>query len=333
MATQREVAEAAGVSLAVVSAVVAGSTHTRMSEATRARVLAAMDRLGYRPNQAARSLRLSRTGMIGLVLHKLDNPVYEPMIRGIYAAAAEQGSAVLLGDAEMMQSGSEFLTRLLSQGTVDGILVRGDDVLDADVMSTLRDHPKPLLFLEPSDSQAWLGIDDRAAAQIATRFLINLGHRQVVFIGGADGTAAQQRYLGYRDTMADSGLAPGPHLATGYGERAGADGLRRGLGLSTPPTAVVVNNIMSCVGVLAAAHDLGLAVPEQLSVVGIHDVPLMEHLRPAITAVRMPMYELGRAGVTALYQMMSDGPAPNSLMSAPAPELIVRDSAVTPAQR
>ncbi len=329
MATQRDIARTAEVSVAVVSAVINGTKHTRMSEATRARVLQAMEKLDYQPNQAARSLRLNRTGMIALILHKLDNPVYSHLLRGVYAAAAERGGTVLLGDAETMRSGSQFVTRLLSHGTVDGILIRDDRLFDDDVVAELRSHPKPILSLDYAQDHPWVGIDDRRAGEIATRFLLNLRHRRIVFIGGAPGHAFQQRYRGYQQEMQQAGLEPAPHLATGFGEQAGADGLRQALQLPTAPTAVVVNSIMSAVGVLAAARDLGIDVPNQLSVVGIHDVGLMEHLRPAVTAVRMPMYELGQAGVNALYDLMADRPHTGGIITNPDPELIVRDSATT----
>lgn len=327
MTTQRDIARTAGVSVAVVSAVLNGTTHTRMSEATRARVLEAMENLDYQPNQAARSLRLNRTGMIALILPKLDNPVYTQLLRGVYAAAAERGGTVLLGDAETMRSGSQFVTRLLSHGTVDGILIRDDRLLDDDVMAELRSHPKPILSLDHSQDHPWVGIDDCRAGEIATRFLLNLHHRRIVFIGGATGHAFEQRYLGYQQEMRRAGLEPAPHLATGFGEQAGAEGLRQALQLPAAPTAVVVNNIMSAVGVLAAARDLGIAVPDQLSVVGIHDVGLMEHLRPAVTAVRMPMDDLGRAGVEGLYELMAGRPCAGGVIADPEPELVVRDSA------
>ncbi|TWD84532.1 LacI family transcriptional regulator [Kribbella amoyensis] len=327
MTTQRDIARMAGVSVAVVSAVLNGTTHTRMSEATRARVIQAMENLDYQPNQAARSLRLNRTGMIALILHKLDNPVYTHLLRGVYGAAAERGGTVLLGDAETMRSGSQFVTRLLSHGTVDGILIRDDSLFDDDVVAELRSHPKPILSLDYAQDHPWVGIDDCRAGEIATRFLLNLRHRRIVFIGGATGHAFRQRYLGYQQEMQQAGLEPAPHLATGFGEQAGADGLRQALQLPAAPTAVVVNNVMSAVGVLAAARDLGIAVPDQLSVVGIHDVGLMEHLRPAVTAVRMPMYELGRAGVHGLYELMAGRPCTGGIIADPEPELVVRDSA------
>ncbi len=329
MATQRDIARTAGVSVAVVSAVINGTSHTRMSEATRARVVQAMENLDYQPNQAARSLRLNRTGMIALILNKLDNPVYTHLLRGVYAAAAERGGTVLLGDAETMRSGSQFVTRLLSNGTVDGILIRDDSLYDDEVMAELRSHPKPIVSLDHAQDHPWVGIDDHRAGEIATRFLLNLRHRRIVFVGGASGRAFRQRYLGYQQEMQLAGLEAAPHLATGFGEQAGADGLRQALQLPAAPTAVVVNNIMSAVGLLAAASDLGITVPDQLSVVGIHDVGLMEHLRPTVTAVRMPMYELGRAGVEALYELMAGRPHAGGVLTDPEPELIVRDSATT----
>ncbi|GAB2959145.1 LacI family DNA-binding transcriptional regulator [Nonomuraea fastidiosa] len=326
MVTQRDVARAAGVSLAVVSAVVNGTSHTRMKESTRARVLEAMQQLGYQPNQTARSLRRNRTDMIAMILNKVDNPVYGPLRRGVYEAAAEHGATVLLGDADTMRSGSRFLTRLLSQGTVDGILIRGEGLLDDDVKAELRSHPKPILVLEHALDHPWIDVDDLRAGEIATRFLINLGHRHIVFVGGT-GYLSQQRYLGYKQAMDASGLAPAPHLDTGFGEQAGADGLRQAMQAATAPTAIVVNNIMSAVGVLAAAHDLGIAIPDRLSVVGIHDVDLMQHLRPAVTAVRMPMYQLGRAGVEALYDLIAGRPSAGGVITDPEPELVIRDSA------
>jgi LacI family transcriptional regulator len=329
MATQRDVARAAGVSLAVVSAVVNGTSHTRMKESTRTRVLQAMRELGYQPNQTARSLRLNQTDMIAMILNKIDNPVYGPLRHGVYEAAAEHGATVLLGDAETMRSGSRFLTRLLSQGTVDGILIRGEGLLDDDVMAELRSHPKPILILEHALDHPWIDVDDHRAGEIATRFLANLGHRHIVFVGGT-GYLSQQRYLGYRQAMEAAGLEPAPHLATGFGEQAGADGLRQAMQAPTAPTAIVVNNIMSAVGVLAAARDLGIAIPDQLSVVGIHDVDLMRHLRPAVTAVRMPMYQLGRAGVEALYDLIAGRPSAGGVITDPQPELVIRDSAAAP---
>ncbi|MEV0830070.1 LacI family DNA-binding transcriptional regulator [Nonomuraea rubra] len=326
MATQRDVARAAGVSLAVVSAVVNGTSHTRMKESTRTRVLQAMQELGYQPNQTARSLRLNQTDMIAMILNKIDNPVYGPLRHGVYEAAAEHGATVLLGDAETMRSGSQFLTRLLSQGTVDGILIRGEGLLDDDVMAELRSHPKPILVLEHALDHPWIDVDDRRAGEIATRFLVNLGHRHIVFVGGS-GYLSQQRYLGYQQAMDAAGLTPAPHLATGFGEQAGADGLRQAMQAPTAPTAIVVNNIMSAVGVLAAARDLGITIPDQLSVVGIHDVDLMQHLRPAVTAVRMPMYQLGRAGVEALYDLIAGRPSTGGVITDPEPELVIRDSA------
>lgn len=326
MATQRDVADRAGVSLAVVSAVVSGTSHTRMSPATRAKVEAAMSELGYRPNLAARSLRLQQAGMIGVILPKLENPVYAPMIRGMYNAAAERGATVLFGDAEMMRPGSEFPTRLVARGAVDGIVVRGLGLLSGEMVAALQNHPTPVLALDRVDQFAWLGMDDARAGRLATRFLLDLGHRRIAFVGGEAGGADVGRYRGYVAEMALAGVAPADHLATGFGEQAGVEGLRRAWAMAAAPTAIVVNNIMSCVGVLAAAHDLGITVPGDVSIVGIHDVPLMPFLRPAVTAVRMPMYELGRAGVTGLYDMMDGRPGPNRVLDEHEPTLVVRDS-------
>lgn len=332
MATQSEIAARAGVSVAVVSAVVNRTSHTRMSAETRRRVEQAISELGYSPNLSARSLRLRRSGMLGVVLHKLDNPVLAPMVRGIYDAATDCGSAVLLGDSNMMmRSGSQFLMRLLSEGTVDGVFVRGESMLDNDVLTLLRKRPTPLIMVESreSDDYPWVGIDDHAAARKATQFLLNLGHRRIVFVGGSRWYSARRRYAGYADTMRAAGATAYDHLMTGYGEQAGSEALRQAMGLQVRPTALVVNTVVSCLGVVSAAHDLGLSVPADLSIVGIHDVPMAEYLRPALTTVRMPMYELGRRAVEAM-QAMLDGETPTlGSLREPEPELVIRGSATS----
>src|SRR6478735_6358155 len=129
MATQKDIARLAGVSVSTVSAVLNGTTHTRMSADTRARVEAAITELAYVPNDAARALRRRHAGTIAVVVENLENPVYKELLEGIYEAAEERGSAIMLGDTMWMKSGSRFLARLLGQGSVDAIVLRTGELL------------------------------------------------------------------------------------------------------------------------------------------------------------------------------------------------------------
>jgi LacI family transcriptional regulator len=328
MSTQKEIARRAGVSISVVSAVINGTTHTRMSEETRAKIEAVIDEVGYVPNDAARALRRQRAGTIAVVVEKVDNPVYREMFRGIYDAAESRGWAVVLGDTIWMQSGSHFLARLLGRGSIDGILLRHDGIIDDEVMRHLRTQRTPVVTLEGHHSPdgRWLAIDDDAAGRAATAHLIGLGHREIAFVGGGPKYATSARYQGHVAQMLGSGLPARPLIATEFGYDAGARGLHAALARSPRPTAIVVNNVISGIGLLAAAHDAAVRIPDELSVIAIHDADIADNVRPRLSTVRMPMAELGRRAVLEIAAALDGQPPRPGIIAEPAPEVVARDS-------
>ncbi|MBZ2197489.1 LacI family DNA-binding transcriptional regulator [Occultella gossypii] len=332
MATQKEIARRAGVSISAVSAVVNGTTHTRMSEETRARIEGIIADLGYVPNDAARALRRQRAGTIAVVVQKVENPIYREMFHGIYDAAEARGWAVVLGDAMWMRSGSHFLARLLGQGSIDGIIVRSEGLIDDEVMRHLRARPAPVIVVEGRHAQdgRWLAIDDAAAGLVATQHLLDLGHRDIEFVGGASWIPTSERYRGYTEAMADAGLEPRPANRSGFGSSAGAEGFAAILASGRRPTGIVVNNVLSAVGTLNAALDAGVRVPDDLSLIAIHDAEVADDLRPPLATVKMPMAELGARAVEAIAAVLAGAPTRFGLVDSPAPVLIPRASTARP---
>lgn len=332
MATQKEIARVAGVSVSAVSAVLNGTTHTRMSEQTRTRIEGAIAELGYVPNDAARALRRQQAGTIAVVVEKLENPAYKELFHGIYEAAEARGWAVVVGDVAWMRSGSHFLARLLGRGAIDAIVLRQDRLIDEEVLAHLRARPTPVVLVErqATPHDPWIAVDDLAAGRLATEHLIELGHREIAFVGG-EGQPSAARCEGYTTAMRGAGREPWLPVMTGFGPEAGARGLAQLQARGKVPTAVVVANVMSAVGLLAAAADSGIDVPGRLSVVGIHDADIAEVVRPSLTTVKLPMHALGVRAVEQVSALLAGAPTELGVFTDPCPEVVARSSTAPPA--
>lgn len=342
MATVKSIAAAVGVSPSVVSAVLNGSRHVRMSDATRAKILQAVEEMGYTANLAARALRTSRTGVLAVVAPKLSNPVFAPMLDGIHDAAEENGYAVMLAEAMRLVDGSRALERILGQGQVDGTILRPSSDVDSEGVRSVFKREAPILVLDevPETDQPWLAIDDVAAGRVATEHLLEQGHTRIGFLGGwfdahqsfrpREGFrhAGRRRLEGYQLALQSAGIDPRPEdvIECDYTARAGHEAVARLSGIRDRPTAFVVNNATTSLGVVGGAIAAGLRVPEDLAVVAIHDIDVLEDMNPPITAVRIPMYELGHRGVTMVARAIEGEEMTSEVIASPAPELIRRGS-------
>ncbi|RFA10809.1 LacI family transcriptional regulator [Subtercola boreus] len=347
MATLGDVAALAGVSISAVSRVLSNDASARVSATTRTRITEAAKALNYRPNFAGRALKFSRSNVIALIVPDLTNAVFAELMRGVEDGALERGYVVLLARAEDMQPGGEMIDRLLGEGRVDGVLLQvGDHVAPEALASMLRAaNPTVLVNSVHPGFSGSVTLDDIAAGRLATEHLLTLGHTRIALINGLTTThTAQQRAIGFREALAaasGAGTAPGPDAAAdsgpitwhGYEPRAGRAALRELMDAAEPPTAVVVANINAAIGVLGEARVLGIRVPEELSVVAIHDAWTAENTWPPLTTVRMPLYELGRRGVDALYARLHGETIADTVVSDPPPELLVRESTAPPIRR
>ena len=320
-----DVARLAGVSHQTVSRVINGSPRIRPE--TRARVERAIEQLGYRPNTAARALVRGRSGIIGVI--GVGGIYFGPasIQRSIETAARERNlfaSTVSLTTLtrELLDDSVEHLRR---QGVEGIIIVAGqDDALD---VARSRSVGVPIVLVEGDLSRArWtVGVDQVAGARLATRHLIELGHREIVHLAGpANWAEARARREGWRSEMAAAGLRAAEPVHGDWSAEFGYEAGRR-VAAESRVTAVFTANDQIAIGLLLALHEAGRRVPDDVSVVGFDDQPEAAYLVPPLTTVRQDFESVGLKAVKAITSAIAGADAePPSLI---APELIIRRSA------
>jgi LacI family transcriptional regulator len=332
--TLGDVAQAAGVSVSVVSRVLNDDPALRAREETRTRVRNAAALLNYTPNHAARSLRLSHADTIALVVPDVTNAIFSEMLRGVEDEASASSLQVLLGRAERLRPGSDYLRRLLGEGRVDGFVVQLRD--DSDVLDferSVADRLPVVLMHSRGSRRGSVTVDDVRGARLATEHLVGLGHSEIAFVGGVrENQTARRRARGFSQAMAAAGIRRRTAwvLQSGYVPEQGRAAAHLLLAAERRPTAVVVANVNAALGFLLGARECGLTIPDQLSVVAIHDHWVAALVTPALTTVRMPLYEMGRTGVRLLTEKMAGINPADVLLVDPPPELLVRGSTGPP---
>jgi DNA-binding LacI/PurR family transcriptional regulator len=312
----RDVADRAGVSYQTVSRVLNG--HPSLRRETVARVRAAIDALGYRPNRAARALVTARNHTIGVLLtaRALHGPFSSFLT--IVEAARERGYTVTTTPNASDDPADivEALDALLAHGVEGIVAIAPQDRAREAVRAS--GAAVPVLTLQGGPDEVHdFGFDQQEGARLAIRHLLGLGHRRIVHLPGPGGWAeAEQRQRGFESILREHGL---PARSAPEGDWTPESGHAIGLALlagDDRPTAVFAANDEMAVGLLAAAHDLGLDVPRDLSVVGFDDVPWARHLRPALTTVRQDFGELGRRALGVLLDEIE-----GVVRTAPAPRV------------
>jgi LacI family transcriptional regulator len=321
----REVARLAGVSLGTVSRVING--HPTVAPDIRKRVQAAIDKLGFRPNRVARSLRSQQSHTFGLVIPDVTNPFFAELVKSLDQSASEVGYNIILGNAEESPTVEKQYIQMLSDRQVDGLLVvpsvgTRTIKVDRDVKVVLIDRALPKHHVVLSDH--------RGGAKQAITHLIGLGHRRIACIAGPQNlTVAVERWAGYRETMSRFG-ASATLVKSSWTEFANFDyasaydAARRLLALKPRPTALFASSDQQAIGALRAAADLGLNVPKDLSVVGFDDIPLSDLVSPRLTTVRQAVTDLSRVAIKTLIKLRK-GEAVSALQRI-ATEMKIRDS-------
>jgi LacI family transcriptional regulator len=331
MATIREVAESAGVSYATVSHVI---NNTRLvSQETRARVLAAMDALNYRPNALARSLRQGRTNTLGLVLPDSANPFFAEISRSIEDEAFKKGYSVFLCNTELDTERELFYVDVLSNKQVDGIIfvAAGDQ---ADSLDFLVRRNMPVVMIDrdvPNVEVDAVLTDNKLGGYLATRHLLELGHRRIACIAGPSSiTPSAERIIGYRKALEEAGISYEESLIIRgeYHAQSGMEITHSILSMDPRPTAIFCLNDLMALGALRAAAEAGCSVPQDLAVVGYDDLELAHFTNPPLTTIAQPKKEVGAQAIRLLVDRISRKSRPPSRLVLP-PELIVRRSTVT----
>jgi LacI family transcriptional regulator len=307
-----------------------------VSEETRERVLNVMRRHNYRPSAIARSLATKRTRTIGLIVSSIFNPFTGQLVDGASEAAHELDCSLILASADYDgHDVPEHVETLLHQW-VDGIFLASqplpEGMLDqlefGDTPLVIMDHGQP----PPANAVGLVGFEWQRAGYLATRHLIELGHRRIGYIGGIpDRSSTLLRNQGYCQALAEAGIAHLPELEVA-GDFLTEGGYRCALQLlrqSPRPSALVLANDMMALGALQAANELDLRVPHELSVVGMDDITFASYVAPPLTTVHVPTRELGRRGMHILLEA-GTGQAPLQRLTLPV-ELIIRRSTAAPA--
>lgn len=318
--TSKDVAKAAGVSQSTVSLVLGGKWTGRVSPATAASVQDAAERLGYRPNLAARNLRLGSTRTVMLVVPTLSAPFFGAVYEGAARVAARHGFGIVAfpWPDDAGPADSPFAA---PHEAIDGILASS---LAEDVVSGFGGTPLVMLDSDPAADAPTVVFDVQDGMRAIVAHLAGLGHRR---FGHVASSIDQWTFHARGRALADAVAAvPGATLVredAALDVAAAKDAAGRLLGGPDRPTALVCDDDVMSAGAYKAARARGLEIPRDLSVTGFDDVLLATALEPELTTVRLPAEELGAAGIDALLRLLEGGrPEPVSL----AGELVVRGS-------
>ena len=323
-ATIKDVARAAGVSVASVSRAMNGATNVLPH--TRQRILEAAKHLRFTPSGAARSLITRRTDTIGALLPDLHGEYFSELIRGIDQAARARGLHLLVSSSHGNADEAAAALRAMN-GRVDGLLVMSPHA-DAEFLSHNLPGNLPAVLINTVidlPGHAAFAVDNFGGARAMTRHLVASGRKRIAFIGGpADNREAQERLRGYR-----AGLRAGMRESVfegDFSEAAGASAGRRIAQAKNRPDAVFAANDMMAIGCLSALAEAGLRVPDDVALAGFDDVPIARYVAPALTTIRVPIAALGSAALEALVKTFKTPPAADNLTTVLPVELVVRNS-------
>jgi LacI family transcriptional regulator len=326
-ATIHDVAAAAGVSVSTVSKAVNG--RYGISAETSRRVMEVVERLGYESSLVASSMRSHRTGVIGVLVADFE-PFSAEILKGVGAALRKSRYDLLAYSGSRQVDNTGWERRSLSR--LSGTLIDGAIMVTPTVVHAQTEIP--VVSIDPHTGPADLPSvesDSLGGALQATRHLLELGHRRIGFLAGRpDLRSASLREAGYRRALQDAGIAFDPALVrSGFFLTALAREPARAL-LSMPdrPTAIFAANDLSGIAILQVAAELGIRVPEDLSVIGFDDIPEASQMTPPLTTIRQPMQRLGTTAVDLLMSLMG-GTEPEA-MRVQLPTRLVRRATTGP---
>jgi len=330
-ATLRDVAAAAKVHPATASRALNPETRLLVSEDTAKRVAAAAAKLGYRPNPVARSLRTRRSYTIGVLIPDLNNPLFPPIVRGLEDKLAEAGYVALLGNTDADPNRERLLFEQMRTRHVDGFVLATATLHDQMLAEAAEAEVPVVLMNRLSQDYSFpsVSVDNEQGGRMAVTHLARLGHTRIAHIAGPqEASTGVSRLRGFRDGMAQHGLAVDEDLiayATRYTVEEGTRCCRGLLARRGSFTAIAAANDMLAVGCYAAFEEAALDCPDELSLIGFNDMPFIDRLRPPLTTVRFPHYQLGTEAAQLLLERIGGGDGPVKILYL-APELIVRGS-------
>jgi len=263
--------------------------------------------LGYAPHGPARSLRLGRTNVIGIVVGDISNPFFTSLIRVVEQRASEAGYFVMVANSDDDVDRELELLRLFREQRVAGILLApaGNDESYVSALRDLVDAPIVLVDRQlPGTPFDTVVVDNRKAARTVTQYLLRLGHRRIgIVVTNRQLWTMTQRLEGYRETLIEAGIVPDANLEcfAGPQERAAYNAVQQLLTQSDPPSAILAANNMTMLATIESVLDMGYRCPEDISIAGIDDLPWSSAIRPKLTTACQPIEEIGKAALNLLF--------------------------------
>ena len=327
--TIRDVAQVSGVSIKTVSRVLNDEPFVR--DETRAKVALAIEELGFVANLSAKRLAKGQAFAIGLIYHNASWHYILDVQRGVLDTARGSGYSTLMHPCDMERpSDAREILELASQRQVDGFIFAPPADNARALLERLAQLGVPFVRLTPSDRESpwpYVTATDRAGACEMTRYLIGLGHRRIAFVHRSSERAGYDRFSGYRDALAEAGIAYDEALIRSGDDHfdAGLEAARSLLQLAPRPTAIFCNNDEMASGACVAAHEAGLRIPSEVSVAGFDDIALARQIWPPLTTVCQPIYDIAAAATRLLVDVLSHN-APADLHCEIPTHLVIRAS-------
>ena len=307
--TMQDVARMAGISKATVSRAI--RTPHLVHADTRERILRIIERNGYVYDAVAGDLSRRQTSVLGLVIPTIRSSIFAMSTIGIQEAAQAEGYAVLIANSGYDPAAAAEMIRLLRQRRVAGVILTGVEPTLKPVLQEVTEHGVPCVVTWQSATEenvSSVGFDNFKAACQATDYLLSLNHRRIGLICGPTKQVSrvQQRLDGYRKALEVRGISYDPLLVVEreYNLMQGKEAMGRLLSLPEPPTAVFAASDVLAMGAVAGARELGVRVPEEVSVVGFDDIDFAAYCSPPLTTVRVPAYEMGELAVKVLVRLI-----------------------------
>ena len=326
--TLEEIARLAGTSVSTVSRALSNKNYP-LKEETRSRIIQLADEMGYQPNLIARSLQNNRTHVVGVVVDRMQSPFTAETVQGIQDGLRQAGYSISIAYSNRDQALAIAAIHSFYSRQVDGIVL---------INSWLHTYNDPILAMQDRPFvfvnrrfanclENCVGPGDHFGAELATQHLVDLGHRRIGYINGMqDWIESENRLAGYRDVLSRNGIPMDEALVRqgDWGVESGFQAARDLLALAERPTAIFAANDIMALGAIYAIQEAGLRIPGDVAVVGYDDRDFAEWIRPALTTVRMPSFEMGLAAARLLLQQLT-GEQPEDATQVPG-KLIIRDS-------
>jgi LacI family transcriptional regulator len=329
--TLRDVAVRAGVHPGTASRALNPATRSLVNEKTARKIMRVADELGYHPNPMARGLKTNRSFTIGVLIPDLTNPLFPPIVRGVEEGLAAEGYTALIANSDHDPDKEQLHFRTMKDRQVEGVIMATAERHHPLVEQAIAADVPVVLVNRTIDSKEVFAViaDDREGARLAVDHLAELGHTTIAHVAGPQRfSTGRTRYQGFVEAMRARGLEPDPELirfTDHFVESEGMRAFKELMNRNGEFTAVFAGNDLLALGCYDVLAGEDVRCPADVSIVGFNDIPFVDKLRPPLTTVRIPHYEIGlRAAELVLERLRDQSARPITILLPP--ELVVRGS-------